>query len=94
MKIAECLWLPYIIEKLASRHGLQPDEVEETFLNVPRFYRVERGERAGEDLYAAYGQTNAGRYIVVFFELKIDGVALVISARDMTVRERRRYARK
>ena len=94
MNVAECLWLPDVVAKLASKHGLQPDEVEEVILNKPRFYRAERGQRASEDLYVAYGQTNVGRYIVVFFIFKVDGSALVISARDMTIRERRRYARK
>ena len=94
MNVVECLWLPEVVEKLAGKHGLLPDEVEEVFLNKPRFNRAERGQQTGEDLYVAYGQTNVGRYVVVFFILKMDGSALIISARDMTLRERRRYARK
>jgi len=45
-------------------------------------------------LYAAYGQTDAGRYVIVFFVLKRDSQALVISARDMEGKERKIYGRK
>ena len=51
----------------------------------------ERGKRRGEDLYVAYGRTVAGRYIVVFIINKGDGVAMPISARDMTRKERKYY---
>ena len=54
---------------------------------------MERGHRAGEDVYGAFGQTEAGRYLVVFFVHKKDGRALVVSARDMTHSERRLYER-
>jgi uncharacterized DUF497 family protein len=94
MNVSECLWLPEVVDKLAVKHGLLSDEVEEVFLNKPRFNRAEHGQQTGEDLYVAYGQTNVGRYVVIFFILKVDGSALIISARDMTIRERRRYARK
>jgi uncharacterized DUF497 family protein len=44
-------------------------------------------------VYAALGQTESGRYLIVFFILKQGAVALPISARDMTPRERKLYAR-
>lgn len=40
------------------------------------------------------GQTDAGRYLIVYFIRKAGGVALTISARDMDSRERRQYGRK
>jgi hypothetical protein len=54
---------------------------------------VESGQRRGEHVYAALGQTEAGRYLVVFLVHKLDGRALVLSARDMTAAERREYER-
>jgi hypothetical protein len=39
--------------------------------------------------YAAYGQTEAGRYLVVIFIPLGQGWIRVISARDMDARERR-----
>lgn len=47
----------------------------------------------GEDLYAAYGQTDGGRYLIIFFVRKEQTAALPISARDMTDSERKYYER-
>ena len=44
-----------------------------------------------EHVYAAYGQTESGRYLIVFFAHKGRGSALPISARDMTIGEKRFY---
>ena len=37
----------------------------------------------GEDVYSVLGQTDTGRYVIVFFVHKSDNAALIISARDM-----------
>jgi len=50
------------------------------------------GDVPNDDLYRAIGQTDAGRYLIVFFVYKHGGRALVISARDATKGERRHYA--
>ncbi|TVQ95421.1 MAG: hypothetical protein EA399_17940 [Desulfovibrionales bacterium] len=55
------------------------------------FRFVEHGYKQGEDVYAALGQTDAGRYLIVFFIRKSDHAALIISARDMDRKERRLY---
>lgn len=93
MRIIDILWLPDIIEKVAVKHHVQPDEVEEVLMGLPSFRRIERGKVQGEDLYTAIGQTDAGRYLIVYFIRKTGGVALVVSARDMDSRERRQYGR-
>lgn len=56
------------------------------------YRRVQKGHVPGEDLYAAYGRTHGGRYVIVFFAYKLTHEALVISARDMDAKERRQYA--
>ena len=94
MEIRGIIWLRNIINKLAQKHQVDPEEVEEFFGNRPRIRRIERGDVAGEDLYSALGQTDAGRYLIVFFIYKRSREALVISARDMSQKERRRYGRK
>ena len=94
MYIDDFLWLPDVVEKLIVKHRVTQDDVEEVFFNGPRYRFVERGYRPGEDVYAALGQTDAGRYLTVFFIYKPGNVALVVSARDMDSRERRRYERK
>lgn len=94
MRINGFVRLPDVADKVENKHHLDREEVEEVFFNRPRYRFVERGYRAGEDVYAATGQTDAGRYTIVFFILKEDGSALILSARDMDGRERRRHERK
>ena len=94
MYIDDFLWLPDIVDKLAAKHGVTEEEAEEIFFNQPRFRLVERGYRPGEDVYTAWGQTSAGRYLVVFFINKPHNRALILSARAMDDKERRRYERK
>ena len=94
MYIDDFLWLSDIIEKLWVKHRVTQDETEEIFFNRPRYRFVEKGYRAGEDVYLAGGQTDSGRYLIVFFIRKPGNLALIISARDMDKRERRRYERK
>ncbi len=94
MKITGLLWLEDIVEKLARKHQVETEEVEELFRGRPKFRFVERGHREGESVYAALDQTDAGRYLIVFFVWKSDGQALPISARDMKPNERKMYGRK
>ena len=94
MYIDDFIWLPEIIDKLAVDHHVTQDETEEVFFNQPKYRFAESGHRPGEDVYSASGQTDAGRYLVVFFIYKSGHGALILSARDMDHKERRRYERK
>lgn len=94
MKITGLIWYDEIVEKLEKKHSVQQYEVREIFANRPQFRFVEKGYRAGENVYAALGQTDAGRYLIVFFVHKKDKRAIVLSAREMTREERRKYAKK
>jgi hypothetical protein len=94
MYIDDFVWLRAVAEKLAGKHHVTQEEVEEVFLNRPRYRFVELGCRTGEDVYAALGQTDAGRYLIVFFIRKAGNRALILSARDMDEKERRRYEQK
>jgi uncharacterized DUF497 family protein len=94
MRIDDFVWLTEIANKVATRHRVTPDEAEEVFFNNPKYRFVESGHRSGEDVYSAGGQTDAGRYLIVFFIYKADNTALILSARDMNAAERRRYERK
>ncbi len=94
MVISDIYWLPAVVEKLIEKHHVDPVEVEEIFDGRPRFHRQERGKVQGEDLYVALGQTEAGRYLAIFFIRKAGGIALIISARDMDAGERRQHGRK
>ena len=94
MYIDDFIWLPDFIEKLIVKHHVTPDEAEEIFFNRPRYHFDESGYTKGEDIYSACGQTNAGRYMIVFFILKPANTALILSARDMDRKERKLYERK
>ena len=94
MYIDDFIWLSDIVEKLAVKHHVTQDEAEEVFFNRPKYRFVESGYRSGEDVYAVSGQTDAGRYLAVFFICKPANLALILSARDMDQKERRRYERK
>ena len=94
MFIDDFVWLTEIANKLAIKHRVNQDEVEEVFFNKSRYRFVELGLRSGEDVYSASGQTDSGRYLIVFFIHKSDNVALILSARDMDIAERRRHERK
>jgi uncharacterized DUF497 family protein len=94
MKINGIIWLRNVIDKLLWKHHVTTDEVEEVFSRSPRYRFVEEGDVEGEDLYSALGRTEAGRYLTVYFLHKVTGEALVISARDMTKKERRLYGKK
>ena len=91
MKIKGLIWFDEIIEKLARKHKVSQNGVREVLANRPQFRFVEKGHRAGENVYAALGQTKSGRYLIVFFIYKKDGRVVVLSARDMTSSERKRY---
>lgn len=93
MRITGFIWLDEIIDKLLRKHNVHEHEVAEVFESKPQFRFVEKGHRPNEDVYAALGCTDAGRFLIVFFVLKTDGRALPVSARDMTASERRRYER-
>ncbi|HID94823.1 MAG TPA: BrnT family toxin [Candidatus Latescibacteria bacterium] len=94
MRIEGIIWLRDIVDKLALKHKVETHEVEEALSGEARFRFVEKGEREGEDVYLAFGKTVAGRYLSVLFIYKKTKDALILSARDMTRKERRQYGKK
>ena len=94
MKIEKIIWLDEIIEKLLVKHDVTQSEVIQVITGGPAFRFVENGFRKDEDIYSAMGRSVAGRFLAVFFVYKKGGVALIISARDMTKGERRKYEQK
>ena len=91
MKIAKVIWYDVFVEKLAAKHYVTTQEAEEVLLTNPHIRRAQKGHIKGEHVYAAYGQTESGRYLIIFFIYKGRGSALPISGRDMTAREQGLY---
>lgn len=56
--------------------------------------KKESGHAEAEHLYNALGQTANSRYLSVFFIKKLNNKALIVTARDMTTQERKRYGKK
>jgi uncharacterized DUF497 family protein len=94
MRINGIIWLRDVVDKLSSKHRVEAEEVEQVFENQPKFRFLEKGERSGEDVYTALGQTNGGRYLAVMFIYKKSKDALILSARSMAPREKRLYGKK
>ena len=94
MKIDGVVWLRDVVDKLAIKHQVDPYEVEQALSNNPKIRFVEKGDRKDEDVYMALGQSDAGRYLTVLFIYKKSKEALILSARDMTKRERRQHGKR
>lgn len=88
MKIKDIIWYDYIVEKLIQKHNVYREEVREVLSNNPNFRFVEKGHSPEENVYAAMGRTDSGRYLIIFFVYKKDKRIIILSARDMTKSER------
>lgn len=78
-------WDDWNVEHIA-RHGLEPYEAEAACRSDGAVVR-----RSREGRYVVYGRTGAGRYVLVVLRPTGQGLARIITARDMTQRERRFY---
>ncbi len=94
MKIKFLVWIDEFVEKNIEKHRVHQYEIKEIFSKKPYFRFVEKGHIPGENVYSAMGQTDHGRHLVIFFVHKKGGSALVLSARDMTTAERKRYEKR
>ncbi len=94
MRIIDIIWRPEIIDKLAWKHGVSAEEVDQVLFSKPLFRKVQKGHVPGEHVYVALGRTEAGRYLAIFFIYKESREALVLTARDMDNSERKAYERR
>lgn len=94
MRVSDIIWLPQIIDKLDWKHQVSPSEIEEVLFGRPVFRKAQKGHVPGEDVYAALGRTEAGRYLIVYFVYKATREALILSAREMEANERNAYERR
>lgn len=95
MRIDYIICPAQIEDKLATKHNVHVTEARQILLSKPRIRFAEKGHLTGDDVYGAFGQTYNGRYLAVFFVYKPAAkTAIIISARDMSVAEKKRYGRK
>ena len=80
------------VRKSVDKHGVSRSETEESFLNEPLLIIEDVGHSRYELRFHALGVTNAGRRLHVTFTLREENAKIrVISARDMSRKERDRY---
>jgi hypothetical protein len=73
-------------------HGASDTECEQVFFNQPLLTLPDEEHANGEARYLALGRTDRRRRLIVIFTIRQDRLR-VISARDMTKRERTLYPR-
>ena len=69
------------------KHGVFASECEQVFFNEPLLILDDPKHSEAEDRFAAFGQTDNGRVLVVVYTKRADRLR-VISARDMNRKER------
>lgn len=75
-------------EEHIARHGVGTDEVEQVCFSRPLIRKGREGR------HLVYGQTAAGRYLLIVLAMKGERVARCITARPMTPREKRYYSQR
>lgn len=84
----EVRWVEWSEDHIAS-HNITPDEVEEVLFTRPRYVAAGRN-----DTTLVYGRTAAGRYLFVVAVDEGHDVAFIVTARDMTINEKRLFRQK
>ncbi|MCD4766206.1 MAG: BrnT family toxin [Methanosarcinales archaeon] len=88
IKIIEFQWDEENEKHILWRHNVTRSEVESVFIGDP-YFRI-----GGDGTRYVYGQTSSGRYLFVVYLYPGTGVARIITARDMTKRERKLYLKR
>ena len=79
--------------KCVDQHGVGQAEAEQMFFRQPLIVAEDPRHSLGEPRFHALGRTAEGRLLQATFTVRDDGALLrVISARDMSRKERARYA--
>ena len=75
-----------VLEKIESKHGVTFDEAEEACFSGQRHVRIAR-----DGLYRLFARTDSGRHLLVVLANAGGGVWRLVTAREMTSRERQLY---
>jgi uncharacterized DUF497 family protein len=92
-RLAECegfQWDAGNSTKLWDRHLVKPTECEELFFNRPLIVESDLKHSEREERLYALGRTDGGRLLFLAFTIR-DRLIRVISARNMSRRERKAY---
>lgn len=86
-------WNKGNINKNLKKHNVTDREAEEVFRNKPLFINKDTRHSDKEARFQALGKTNKGRLLFISFTIRKNKVR-IISARDMSRKERREYEEK
>jgi len=88
LRIDDFHWIDVLVDKITSKHGVDPEDVESALLNTdPLPYVWRKGDR-----YLALAQVeDDGDYLFVVFAMEPGNVARVITARPMQADEKRKF---
>jgi uncharacterized DUF497 family protein len=87
--ISEILWPPERIDHI-GRHGVTPEEFEEVCFGTSLVLRAKA--TGPSPVYYVLGETEAGRQLFCVVIEFSGGRGYPVTARDMTAKEKRRYA--
>ncbi len=83
-------WDEWNAEKIWSKHQVSRAECEQVLFNQPLVVGEDREHSQKEMRYYVLGQTDRGREVFIVFTIREDLIR-VITARDMSRKERRIY---
>lgn len=76
-------------EEHIAGHNVRPEEVEDVLFSRPRYRSTGR-----DDTVIFFGQSRAGRFLVVVTAEALDGGTYIVTARDMTDSEKKLFKKK
>ncbi|OGH20299.1 MAG: hypothetical protein A3D74_04100 [Candidatus Levybacteria bacterium RIFCSPHIGHO2_02_FULL_37_13] len=88
MTIQNLIWDEWNVGHIA-RHNVKPEEVEEVCGSRKIFTSKVRGQKK-----RIIGRTLSGRYLAIFLADKGENDYYIVTARDITVKEKKYYKRR
>lgn len=89
MYIEYLYWKDHIVEKITQRHGVTPEEVDEVVYEWTPEVR-----RSSKNRYLLWGQSRAGRYLLIVLEEESKGVFVPLTARGMSEAEKKAFRKR
>ncbi len=83
-------WNEANLAKNWEKHRVTPWECEQVFFNLPLVVAEDAAHSTVEPRYYGLGQTDVARRLFLVFTIRKRRIR-IISARDMSVKERRKY---
>lgn len=78
------------LDKNKAKHGVQNQEIEEVFFNIPLLLIDDESHSRRESRYLVLGKTDSNKKLSIIFTIRKNRVR-VISARPMSKKERQLY---